>query len=356
MNKLNQKESLEDSEFSEICELKTKATPKKSLEDIYYAVLKSLDEVSKKQTELEVKIEIIDSKNDNFIEENEAITHEIEEKKNYTKNLEVLIILILEYAMKIQKEDMISATGDYFKEIQPIKNEKNSNSNSISNSNSLLSFNASIGEEEKAGLLKSLMDHMGEDMVRKILDKTLIKNNLKFEDINLKMLRKASATPSESNINSNFTSATKTNQTIQKTFELCETNVSTPTSLLSNTDCIFRSNIIISKSSLLGTKRKRTEDSKDGNNEYESNSFNNKEKDSMFEEITRLTPCMITSPDMSPSKRKKNEFNYATSSNIFMMNQKSSCTFNPDSFYGFNLEERCDISNLINTDKKNLSQ
>jgi hypothetical protein len=392
VNNSNRRSSIE-SDFSEIQE--SKVSPKKSLEDVYLNVVKSLDEVSQRQRELENKINAVENKNKNFIEENDLLSLEVAEKKTYTKNLEVLIILILEYLMKKNE----TATGNYLFELKnenlkntknfeevgkPQNNNENLSLNSdqiIQNSNvktlnslcslsskilskdpnaTLTSLSESINEEEKNNLLKNLIGDINDDVFKNILEKNFIKKELNINDSNFplkphsKKCLTEGATSASSNIN--------TTPTTIKHFE-CDTSMSTPTSLLSPND-IFKANLNLklNKFPILSAKRKRTDES--GVYEFDSGAINLnlKEKDSMFEEMTRLTPCMMSSPILSPRKRvdslsrkNLNLFFLEGTSNIFTTH-KSSMNYNPDSFYGFSMDDKIDAANLINSENQKMSQ
>ena len=368
VNNSHRRESIE-SDFSEVQE--SKVSPKKNLEDIYLGVVQSLDELNQRQREIEIKVDSLEKKNDNISHENEIMSQEVTEKKTYTNNLEMLIILILEYLMR-EKED---TSANYLLLDKKNENGKNCENfeNNLSNDTltltskilekdpniSLVSLSESLDYEEKTNLLKSFFGEINDDVLKNILEKSITKNNLEETLLSRKLVMKRSLSESGCSIYAENTLST------QRHLEFCETNMSSPTSLMSNTDCIFKGSVKISKFPILTCKRKRTEDSI-GMNEFDSGAINLnlKEKDSMFDEMTRLTPCLISSPIMSPSPHKRQESHYRNnqnfkfveaSSNIFTTH-KSSHQFTSDSFYGFSLEEKGEASHLINSTNRNLSQ
>ncbi len=374
VNNSHRRESIE-SDFSEVQE--SKVSPKKNLEDIYLGVMQSLDELNQRQKEIEIKVDSMEKKNDNISHENEIMTQEVNEKKTYTNNLEMLIILILEYLMR-EKED---TSANYLLLDKKNKNEKNSQNgkncenfeNNLNNETltltskilekdpniSLVSLSESLDYEEKTNLLKSFFGEINDEVLRNILEKSITNNNLEETLLSRKLVMKRSLSESGCSIYAENTLST------QRQLELCETNMSSPTSLMSNTDCIFKGSVKISKFPILNCKRKRTEDSI-GMNEYDSGAINLnlKEKDSMFDEMTRLTPCLISSPMMSPSPLKRQEshsrnnqnFKFGEASSNIFTTHKSSHQFTSDSFYGFSLEEKGEASHLINSTNRNLSQ
>jgi hypothetical protein len=208
-----------ESDISEVPECKI--SNKKSLEDVYQNLVKNLEEVSHRQSELEIKINSMENKNKKFIEENDLLTQEVAEKKSYTKNLEMLIILILEYLMKKKETTKENYLFDYknenFKNNKNIdENEKLQNNNLVStvnnhniklnsnlenSSNSLCNFPSkmllkdpntslsylaeSINDEEKSNLLKNLVCEINDDVFKNLLEKNFIKKELNIEEINL---------------------------------------------------------------------------------------------------------------------------------------------------------------------------
>lgn len=372
-----------ESEFSEVQECKISS--KKSLEDVYLNVVKSLEEVSQRQSELEIKIISVENKNKKFIEENDLLTRESSEKKSHTKNLEMLIILILEYLMT-KKETTIS---NYLFEYKNQKNidecgKPNNNLSSCVNSerinfdskfpalnNSLCSLSSkfllknpnitltslaeSINDDEKNNLLKNLICEIKDDVFINLLDKNFIKKDINKNEINVSLKSKSKKTFSE-----RATSASSNINTTPNTIKNydCETNMSTPTSLLSPNDILKGNmNLKINKFSILNTKRKRTDEFE----VYELNSsgainLNLKDKDSMFEEITRLTPCMITSPVMSPrnridsiTRKNLNLYFIEGTPNIFT-SHKNSMNYNLDSFYNFSNDDKNETQKIINSE------
>lgn len=319
--------SLEEDPYGDLPEREARAKPKKGIEDIYASVLRTLEDLARKQTELEAKVDLIEENNSNLVEENNQITEEIDEKKNYTRNLETLILLILEYAAKAKKEECDGQITP--KTFLPDERKRIVNKFIIKDGTSLESL---AGEEEdKASLLRTLIEEMSENPYTKNLTK-----NVQLKDFIDKSSRDA-----------NCLSFVPGNEMF---LELCDTklssSVSSPTSF--NSECIFAHSLRPCKLNFLSTKRKRTDDSKEGDYESGMVNFTSKNKDSLFEEITRLTPCLISSPPGSPRKNRKNEPRQP----IFTSRNQS---FNTENFYLYSPEEKGDkiVSNLlINTESR----
>lgn len=194
-----------DSDLSDYKE--KKVNPKKSIEDIYLSLVKNLEEISNKQKELEFRIEAIESKNEFYMQENDELNEEVNQKRIYSANLEKVICFIYDVVSKRKNEEN-SKLGELIKE--------------LSNSPNIATWKKNV--------------------------------------------RKISESLNESNLSSTIESEKN------KSFDL------------------------------LSMKRKRMEESKSKLELF--GNLNQKEKDAIFDEITNLTPCMMTSPTMSPTLKK----------------------------------------------------
>ena len=338
----NRRSSMEEEVFSNQPERESRVKPKKNLEDIYSTVAITLEDLNRRQTELEGKIESMEQKNDALAEVNEQVTEDLAEKKNYTNNLETLVLVILDQAARSKQEDGSSTSLNLTRNFL------------FNQDGSLSTLASSMGEEQKASIVKSLINLMIEEKCPQkniqifLQDKNNFSTECENENLNTKGLNDVREA------NNSYSMPRR-----DKFQELCETNVSSPTSLLSSNECIFNVNSMSSmrtyKHPLLSSKRKRTDESKDGL-DLEAGSFDLsiKNKDSLFEEMTRLTPCLISSPTLSPKNKKSFQHSICLinlgHSNIFSTTQMLS-NLTAEAFYIYSLQEKGEriVSNqLIN--------
>jgi hypothetical protein len=73
----------DDTELSEMLreERESKLASKRNMEDICSNMLKNMDELSKKFSDTEKKIEILSKKNDEYIAKNKSLMNELSENK-----------------------------------------------------------------------------------------------------------------------------------------------------------------------------------------------------------------------------------------------------------------------------------
>lgn len=284
---------------------------KKSLEDIYSNVLKHLDEVGTKQSELESKVDLLCKKNDDFVKDNKYMTEEVVERKSYAKNLELLIFILLDFVVSHREVNNNENINDI---------KQSENSDNVSNpagslctevvkhpKSSLTALAKFITDEEKAGFLSGLFHNSNNSVIRTLLDKTLEKYNLKLEDLIISLGRKKEDINNINNVNNinniNIQNANKT-QSIElariNLLESASTNLSSPTSLTST-----QPKDEDKQHSLLCTKRRRADAIFKPNDSLMP--MSNRHKENMFEEINSLTPCLISYPNMSPPRLKRGE-------------------------------------------------
>lgn len=264
VNSCNRKSSEED-DFYDYSERESRIRPKMNIEDIYMSVTKTLEDLSRRQQELEVKIDSLDSSNEDISQENSQISTELDDKRAYVNKLETLILFIIQ---KNSLSNKLFETKNFF------PNE----------AVSLSLLAASYDQESKAQYVKSLCDNMDSEKNLKSLEN---------EKINLDEVETADCQEHSEKID------------WDKKNEMTETNVSSPTSLISSIDYSNKlKNYYSYKNPLTSNKRKRTED------EIESHSYGCKIQDSLFEEMTRLTPCLISSPTLSPQNKNHNISNF----------------------------------------------
>lgn len=384
----NRKNSLEDSDFSDyqsewrggnnISSSSHNPHSKKNIEEIYTDLVKNLEEVGKKQKELELKASLIEKKNDSFVNENLRLTHEMKEKRAYTKNLEIVIYFIFELMMKkrgVRETDTASTRLN----AEDDKLYEDLSSLIIKNPDfDLTHINSMIEDDEKANLMRNLMENINENVLKTVIENSLQKYGLTMDDINLTISKKGMSQSSLSQFIQELNNCHNCEKKLKKlpSYDF-ETNLSSPTSLISTTD-LLRSLSAKSKSStptnftstLLNIKRKRTDESI---GEFGSGNLNlnQKEKETFFDEITGLTPQLISSPNMSPARAKKSDAaflskKYYTYTNTFLItyldvNSNSNNIFGPqshknsvDNLYAFSLEDNLTLSNIINVDEKRI--
>lgn len=324
---------------------------KKNLEDIYTKVLKSLDEIKNKQNEIESNIEITKEKNQMALNEYSTLKNEFTEKKNTTKNLEILIILILELTASSERNSgftklnntSIETRGKSYSKINSLSELVFKNGN-----DSLTPDCRFLNESDIALVLKNLIENCNDAVIKSMVVKCLDKYNIKLEDIDISICKKSKPNqrytffqslsttdnsptqmrenpkklPLESKSEKSIEGKRQyvyTNEHQNKIklangydLNLNSANLSSPDSMLSTNDCIFGiGNKVIaaihSKPPTSNIKKKRSEDHR-GTDFYACTgdlNLNQKEKDSMFEEVNGLTPFLISSPNMSPPRLKK---------------------------------------------------
>ena len=265
VNTCNRKSS-EDDDFYDYSERESRTRPKKNIEEIYSSLSATLEDLNRRQEHLENKINTMDQGNETLSRENNHMTCELKERSSYIDNLEALILMIVEQAA--------------------LKESKKHYDNKTFFSNEAVSLSllaASVDHQSKAQYVKSLYKEISEY-------NSEIKT-LKIQQSNFDEMETADPQDfSEKNYS-------------EKKNDFNETNVSSPTSLVSSDCSIYFPKIkerCTYKQPFLSNKRKRTED------EMESNSYNCKLQDSYFEEMTRLSPCLISSPTLSPQNKLNN--------------------------------------------------
>lgn len=133
------REFLDDSDLSSILERGDKNISRKNLENIYETMMKNLQEVSKKQTELEKRIDILNKNNEEFSIQNKNLSEEYEERKKYTGNLENIIYFIINNAqngVKIQTDALSSSNNMSENQDDVIFHEPKSSENDLNMENS----------------------------------------------------------------------------------------------------------------------------------------------------------------------------------------------------------------------------
>ena len=73
----------DDTEFSELLkdDREYRPHPKKNLEDMYTKLVKNVEELNKKHTDTEKKIESLSNKNEEFIQKNQLLIDELKDNK-----------------------------------------------------------------------------------------------------------------------------------------------------------------------------------------------------------------------------------------------------------------------------------
>jgi hypothetical protein len=312
VNSANRKSSLDEDGFYEMPERELRTRPRKNLEDIYSSIENTFEELNKRQEDLESKLDSMGKRNEVLEQENDQMDSELCEKRNYLNKLEALIFLIMDRYASEYDGSLTSLS----KKILPEE---------MSSLNSLVS---SLEPDKKVSLVQTLFNQL--NTCPNIIDYGKLKKLVKQKhDENQNLEIKESLDLKETIYSS------------PKHMDLCETNVSSPTSLLSTHECIFATpstNLNSYITPLLSIKRKRTDESKD---ELETVSFETKNKDSLFEEMTRLTPCLISSPTLSPREKNlqsKIIFIYSEL-NIFASSQRFS-NINSEAFYIYSFQEK----------------
>jgi hypothetical protein len=324
---------------------------KKNLEEVYSKVLKNLDELKSKQSEIEFKIDTVKERNDFALTENDSLKTEYAERKDHTKNLELLIILVLE----------LKASTDRNRVKFPGSKEAKLNENIYSNSKSISEFSLknenqsldtiskSFTDEEMGYIMKDLVENCNDSVLKSMVTRCLEKYNLNLEDLDISIYKKSkpetkftysgpiSTTEnspaqikenSQKFISDNTLDMFSENKRDQPFENACKNkfkfgsgsdlninsgNISTPTSIQSTNECIFgtgNKNISTSHPKA-GTgnydRRKKNEDQGCSNLEICTGdlNLNRKEKESMFEEVNGVTPFLISSPNMSPARIKR---------------------------------------------------
>jgi hypothetical protein len=417
----------EDLDFLELAQERDfKNLSKKNLEEVYSKVLKNLDDIKSRQSDIEFKIDTVKEKNEIALNENESLKKDFEERKNYTKNLEFLIILILELTASTER-NQVNSPGSVNAEF----NENIcSNSNSLSdlvfrNDNERLdSISKLMTYNDKAYVLKNLIENCNDALIKSMVTTCLEKYNLKLEDLDISISKKSkpefkytSTKPLSTTDNSpaqikensqkligdnnyDMFSDNKQDKPTGKGYQykfkfgnggdlnLNSGNISTPTSILSTNECIFGvgNKIITPNQPRTPTgnylKRKKNEDQGGSGLEICSGdlNLNQKEKDSMFDEVNGVTPFLISSPNMSPARMRRfdsmnlnnecnenlyrptptasinpiffnNNYTVGPSHNSIQINPHKSVynqtKYNPENFFSF-CEDNLNSSSLLN--------
>ena len=345
--KINNSQNNQGQEEFEINDLHTerdfKNLSKKNLEEIYSKVLKNLDDVKANLSQIESRIDCLKEKNNVAESENISLNNDFTERKNYTRNLEFLIMLILELTCKT---------------------DRNSWLNSAQNANTLPDLDLKLHNQElstisrfasntdKAFLLKSLIENCDDEVVKSMVVKCLDKYQLKLEDIDITISKKSKpginisyshySTASENSpahigeipaklptaTKSDFFSETKGKNQIgtelkckikhvdSNESQMNNKSVASPTSIISTNDCIFTVNSIIrpaQNKAQTGTNYRRRKTEGESMNSLDASAgdlnLNQNEKDTMFEEVNGVTHFLISSPSMSPQRIKKYDSN-----------------------------------------------
>lgn len=324
---------------------------KKNLEEVYSKILKNLDELKSKQTEIEFKIDTVKQRNDFALVENDSLKTEYEERKNYTKNLELLVILVLELTA-FPDRNRVKFSGSMEEKLNEniyFKSKSIAEFSFKNENESLDTIIRSFTDEETGYVLKDLVENCNDSVLKNMVIRCLEKYNLNLEDLDISICKKSKPetkftysrpisttenSPAQIKENSQkfiglnnlgMFSENKGDQPIENTSQnkfkfasgsdlnLNSGNISTPTSIQSTNECIFgMGNKIISTShSKAATgnynRGKKNEDQGCSNLEICTGdlNLNQKEKDSMFEEVNGVTPFLISSPNMSPARIKR---------------------------------------------------
>lgn len=266
--------------------------------------MKRLEEVSRRQKELEIQAISIERQNDKIVEENQKLSEEMVEKKSYTKNLEIVIYFIFELMMKKKGESREKKNSTAEKEKEKVSESELEYSNLTSlimkyPEIDLTALNSNFEDNEKTTILKKLMESINENILQSVIADSLKKYNLKMEDINLTIAKNGMPQSTLTQFIQEL--SRKCSNCSEKKGDSNDTNHSTQPSLQSTQDQHHRK-----IHSLIQMKRKRTDESY---NEWGSGNLNlnQKEKDTIFDEITGLTPHLIASPGMSPTRAKRSE-------------------------------------------------
>jgi hypothetical protein len=269
VNTTNRKSSLDEDGFYELPERELRTRPRKNLEDIYSVIEKTVEDLTKRQGELETKLNSMEKSNEFLEEENEQMESELSDKKNYTNKLEALIFLILDRLRNEANGSNLTTTS-----LTTTSLNKKLVCDEVSSLNSLA---YSLEADTKVSLIHSLYKQFSSSP-----------NIIPYGSLH-KLVKQKEDLDTLDTIYMSPINA-----------DVCETNVSSPTSLLSSHECSFAKSFNSSFTPLLSIKRKRTDETKD---ELESVSYDIKNKDSLFEEMTKLTPCLISSPTLSPREK-----------------------------------------------------
>lgn len=269
-----------------------------------------MEDIGNKQSELEIKIEHLRKDNIQFVENNNDMTEEITEKKNYVKNLELLIYILLDdmvYNREINSE--INNNSKQLKNNNVVDHSKDIFDEEISRNikPKIKDLSRFMTKDDQANFLDKLIHSTDDKVVKTLLDKALKKYNLGLEDISVS-IKKNESKLEESNKNKNqlkileIGSGTKTLLQSLST-DSPTTHLSSPTSLISTNDkpTNLQQDINEEKARCLTIKRKRA----DAIFKPHESSINLNQKENMFEEINSLTPCLISYANMSPQDLKE---------------------------------------------------
>jgi hypothetical protein len=380
---------------------------KKNLEDIYSKVLRNLEEIKSKQKEIESRIEVEKEKNESALNENISLKNEFTEKKNYTKNLEFMIILILELTASTEKSSrLISVNNQSCENTTKISSNLGSLSELVfGNGNEPLnSVSRSLNDNNKAIVLKNLIENCNDAVIKSMVIQCLEKYNLKLEDIDMSISKKSKpcfkynysqAISTTDNSPAQIRENQKKFQTDNKyetsedskrqhkqsndsqrkiklengyDINLNSAKFSSPESMLSTNDCIFGiSNKIvppIQQKTPTGKDYKKKRNQYQGSNALETCTgdlnLDQKEKDSMFEEVNRVTPFLISSPGMSPPRLKKlDSLTLQNDQNDNLLKTATTNTINPilfnyNNFTGGSYNNNNNFNNFINHGIRNI--
>jgi hypothetical protein len=290
----------------------------KTLENTYNSVLKNLEEVSKKQSELEIKIESISKENESFIKDNNCLQEEVEEKKSYTKNLESMLFFILEFLVANNSKQLLQIN-----QISSIQQQDKENK--LKKVTNLNQFATQLTEEEKTNILNNIISNMGDSFLKEIAEKYFEKtgstNSLVIQEA------KTAVTTPEGNLviqkpermqtrkqqQLGFNNYNKPNQggryqnlsTTRKHLGIMSSNVNKQLTVPDHTE--KKCPIILKNGNAQNPSKTKDE---------EMFKFRNPMQNSMFEEVNAVSPCVLTSPYMSPSRNHNgNSSNNGSNSN-----------------------------------------
>ena len=125
-----------------------KKITKKNLQNLLSYLVQSIDENTKTQKDLEIKIELLTKQNNEFMDQNKKMLDEIISKNDYNKKLEAVICFILEMIMSKSKMKNNPELKNLF-----LSNEPNNQFHEGNNLNNLGLVNLSGPKHEINGIL-----------------------------------------------------------------------------------------------------------------------------------------------------------------------------------------------------------
>lgn len=176
----NSNNSPDDTELSEVLRQEYETKSRNDNNDLkYFELLEMVNNLTKKQNDLETKIDKITKDNKDFINQIVEGSDEICTKRTYLQNVEMLILLLLESS----RGNRVSSTFEK--------------------------------DEDKSLFLKDLLENMNENVIRTMLEKCLDKYKIKLRDINISLKQQ-----NQSGLNLNTNNSTPTSATTDHKYGL----------------------------------------------------------------------------------------------------------------------------------------